>query len=324
MTTVLTLIAAASTILTAFFAAYGLTNQYRDSDGKITRAGKLALRGIFSSAVLSLLSIGLGVLKANMDQTAAIKKLQDETHRYTETLNRLERIVHNTERLSYPLSSANVSMQFLIGGSDKKLSAVRQSILDLLPIWNREIAENGMAFSDSKNYIIYHDRPQNHVNMILILDQTRIRDCSLSFTHVLILGPPGKSLRLANLNVVDDNQPLVTALFRDVVRETLVYYPDSDAFGYQLVYKPKVLLSDPRFSSMLDLLSSELAVSVLQPEDIRSWQVKAIRLFSDTGYSVSLDMKSFEIIGKPWPQITFTGKLRPSIDSSLGSSVDFR
>ena len=116
-----------SILATAGFAAFGLISRFKDDDGKLTWAGKVALAGIGLSALMSL---STQTLKAEFDRKSA--KAADEKHQ-----QELEDQLDNFKKQSAALSLLDGQQRRALAGTQQIQGQVTKTLAGLKTVQDR-------------------------------------------------------------------------------------------------------------------------------------------------------------------------------------------
>jgi hypothetical protein len=311
----LAVVTAVSVIVAAYFSAYGLRHKYRDDAGHITDAGRLALRGIVLSTLLSLLSVGLAAYRAYEERTAAVQRLSAETRQYIDTLARLEQITSNTTRLSYPISSAIVCVRIAIPGNHPEFIQLRDHLRSEIAQWQQENTSLSDAGYRDGGYRFSRNLKTRAIERVqLDADLTTLIMQDIRYGHWFVFDMPGARITNKRAAAGEEDVP-VKGHVGAIVKQTLTYIVDDDLFRFELHYRPAFDRGDPRLSSLLDLRGASLAVTFAPSFETGSWHLRSMYVYTESGYFLSVDTSTLTLLEDPL-FIIYAGRMHDRPETS--------
>jgi len=123
-----------------------LTHEYKDKSGKITKHGKIAIYGIFISATISVISVGINIRKVKVQELKQKESFVAEINRYTKTLNEIK-------RLAYPLTDLIIEETYELSNTAKGITEFNKSLPTLIESIRQNRKKYGVAIHKPKWYL---------------------------------------------------------------------------------------------------------------------------------------------------------------------------
>ena len=299
-------------ILTGFFSIYGLLHEYKDKEGILTKHGKIAIYGIVISLVLSVCSFGF---KLNADREAKmseLKSIKDELIYQNETINKLDSIIQNVERVNYPLSDLTIKLVFSIDTNSYSVRGLHKRMRETI---------NSLKKKENP----YRNFPEiraiyTSANKIPTRYVLRKNKNSKVFPNFQI--PPsmiGLFHRKNNTSIdtfnfrkrAGFNAIFTTPAFgmpkAEIHEEIIEYEVNTGKYMYSIIYTPKSTFSDTNVISHLDLPNSNLGFGMSNHNrNNHLWALEKISFRHSLGYITSFS--NFESTKKQFPQVSYFGK----------------
>lgn len=294
-----------SIILTGFFGIYGLLHEYKDKSGRITRNGKIAVYGILVSATISVIGIGVNLKKAKDQELKQRESFEAELKRYNITLNEIK-------RLAYPLTDLIVEESYELSDTNKEFIDFKKYLISLINSIKISREQHGIAINLPSG--VYDSWENNELTQISF---------DKGFTHFPKLSPPTQILCITDTTInmetlnIQKNQEQIDVLLTSPIYENnnlidkrLIYNTKTNRFLYKIKFKPTPFISTGRIISHKDLKITMLGISILLPEFHKSWMITKIIFLNTLGFRTEVEMKTFKILEKSWPEITMYGKIK--------------
>ncbi|MBT1698145.1 hypothetical protein KK083_14730 [Fulvivirgaceae bacterium PWU4] len=111
----------AATLLSGFFGVYGLLLDFKDKDGKITKAGRFALYVIIISGVIALVTQSIELYIDNQKSISDGQRILAQLDQNTKVLNGLDRTLN-------PIEDLTVSYDVIIPSNHTRLKSYTSSL----------------------------------------------------------------------------------------------------------------------------------------------------------------------------------------------------
>ena len=102
---------------------------------------------------------------------------------------------------------------------------------------------------------------------------------------------------------------LTSPIYGKLIDKRLTYNLRSMTYIYKIRFKPTPVLSTGKVISHIDLPNKLLGVSLLLPDSYKAWKIIEINFLNALGFKTKVELASFQVLGKPWPEITMFGSI---------------
>lgn len=301
-------------VLTGGFSIYGLVNNYKDKEGKLTKHGRIAIYGIIISLTLSIIGFGFKVRSDSIAKTDKLKQIENDVLRQELTINKLDSVITNIQRISYPLTDLEIELIYVFDSTSKSINNFHVNTVKktLQSIENKDYYD---YINHEEVYAYWNSGERNGTpDRLLIFNKAGSKFFpNLNIpTSALGLFEPTKKIDSMNFQDSNDFNVVFTAPVyqrpnNNIQEEKLLYHVDLGIYEYSIRYTPSSQFADPSVISHLDLKLVYAGLGAITPYDEKNWDLKSIVFRNSLGLT-----NKFEIIkstGKDWPELTFVGKI---------------
>ncbi|RLD36531.1 MAG: hypothetical protein DRJ10_01930 [Bacteroidetes bacterium] len=304
-------------VLTGFFSIYGLLNEYKDKDGKLTKHGKVAIYGLVISLTLSIVSFGFKLKSDSDDKEKKLIKIQDDLEHQMSTINKLDSVLNDIQRASYPLTDLEIAITYSFNSYSFSIKSFHNKFIKPILFSLENADKKDTPFSNK--IAIYWDTGQSNVPIkLLLLKSSKTKEFP-------VLTIPQSSLGLIENGLAIDSIDFKTnygigASFNtpgahsgDILlfQEKIEYFVNSDKYLYSFVYRPRARISNSTIISHLDLTAATVVLG-MNPNVLNSdWKLEKVGFYHSLGLVTYFS--EFIQTGMKWPNVSFYGSLDENI-----------
>ena len=297
-------------LMTGFFSIYGLLNTYKDKEGKLTKHGRIAVYGIVLSLTLSIVGFGIKLKKDSDDKTSKLKQIQQDIARQQLTIDKLDSVITNVDRLNYPLSDLQVTSTFLISDTSKEIETFHSRFKTIISDIKGQRKKYGVSLNTPKS--VYDIWEGDILKSIFIEKNAPIFpiDINLPMNVICFFDKSKKIDSLDLQRKPNDFDAVFTApVFgkesSNIIDKRLTYYPETNNYELKVTYIPQGHFATGNVISHKDIQKIRVGVSILLNDDIRNWKIGSIVFRNKLGYQTKIIGDSLIFTEQTWPKITY-------------------
>jgi hypothetical protein len=283
---------------------YGLKHEFKDKAGRLTKHGKIALRGIIFATVVSLLSLLINLRLDYVNEQAAHLAYENEIAMRDSTIKHLQSIESNTTRLQHPLTDFTCEIYYVIDDTCASIGPIHARMISLIDLINRneDLPEGYFHRIDSAG-----------LRSIGIANLSEV-DIDLDILPVGIIGlfTPGKNPLVfyaskdAKTDSVNDLRfRIPTAEYlRNSAGVELSYMVREHKYHVTISFNPRIDYSNGKLTSVFDLKAEKIGIALIGRYMQEKWPIEKILFKSKLGFEVPFYGTSFSSTGKSYPYYT--------------------
>lgn len=254
-------------LITGGFAVYGLLSPYR-VDGRITKAGKIAVVGCVIGTMLTIAGFSLRLRDAHNSQMAATARLQEDLHRHEQLLDRLY-------AMSHPLPECRVRITFRLDHAKASYPSVIQFLSDAV--------SRGKAFDMSEQ--IAYNGPEGPREPEPFPDYSSMPHVMLAISATPLLLEKFDFLRDA------DRRGLLIATQDALELLSLTYFKATDSLEVFFRFRPLIVKNNSSITTLADLTRNTSVGIALgmddSPSKVSDWHIEKFVIASPAGLEYS-------------------------------------
>lgn len=250
-------------LLTGGFALYALLSPYR-VDGRITKAGKIAVVGCVIGVMLTIAGFGLRLKDAHRSEMAGTAQLQAQLRRHEELLKRLY-------AMSHPLSECRVRITFQVDQAKVRQQSVIQFLNNAVSTgraydWSDRVVYTGPAKrGEPEPFPDYSSMPQ----LLLVISTTPL------------------SLGKFDIQRDANGEGVLFAMQDTLELLSLTYFKATDSLEVFFRFRPIIISNRSGMTSLADVtrdVSFGVALGMDDsPSRVSHWRIEQFVIASPAG-----------------------------------------
>lgn len=295
-------------ILTGGFSIYGMVNDFKDKEGNLTKHGRVAIYGIIISLTLSIIGFGFKLKSDSVAKTKKLEQIQQDVSRQEATLNKLESVINNIQRIGYPLTDLQIQLVYTFDSTSKSIIEFhRNTISQTLSLISK--GDYDRTGHVGEIYVVgISDERQGKPTSLTMINNEESELFPRIFIPYLNLGLFDSNQETDSLNFSNRND--FSAIFptpEDIMDERLRYNVDSGVYQYSISYIPSPQFTTSSIISHLDLKFASIGLGNLLAHDQKKWELESVTFRNSLG--LTNKFKIFKSTGKQLPELSFIGKI---------------
>jgi len=297
-------------LMTGFFSIYGLVNTYKDKEGKLTKHGRIAVYGIVLSLTLSVVGFGIKLKKDSDDKSSKLKQIQQDIARQQLTIDKLDSVITNVDRLNYPLSDLQIISTFIISDTSKEIQSFHSRFKTIINDIIGQHKKYGVVLNNPNSV---YDNWEGSILKSIFLEKNAPdfpNDINLP-TSVICLFDKSKKIESLDLQKRPNDfdavftAPVYGKESLNVIDKRLTYFPETNNYELKVTYTPQGHFATGNVISHKDLQKIRVGISILLNDDISNWKIGSIVFKNKLGYQTKIIGDSLIFTQQSWPKLTY-------------------
>jgi len=298
-------------LMTGFFSIYGLVNTYKDKEGKLTKHGRIAVYGIVLSLTLSVVGFGIKLKKDSDDKSSKLKQIQQDIARQQLTIDKLDSVITNVDRLNYPLSDLQITSTFAISDTAKQIQAFHTKFKETINDILRQRTKYGVTLNAPNS--VYDTWEGNVLNSVFIDKNSPIfpKDINLPMNVICLFS---KSIKIDSLDLKRKpndfdavfTAPIYNSDSQNLIDKRLTYFPLTKKYELRVTYIPQGHFATGNVVSHKDIKKVKVGISIVLSDDIKNWIIESIVFTNKLGYQTKIVGNNLNFSARCWPKLTYT------------------
>ncbi len=297
-------------LMTGFFSIYGLLHPYKDKDGKLTKHGRIAVYGIVLSLTLSVVGFGIKLKKDSDDKSSKLKQIQQDLARQQLTIDKLDSVITNVDRLNYPLSDLQIISTFIIPDTSKEIESFHSRFKTIINDIKGQRKKYGVALNTPNS--VYDIWDGDILRSVFIEKNAPIFPSDINLpTSVICFFDKSKKIDSLDLQKKPNDfdavftAPVYGKESSNIIDKRLTYFPETNNYELKVTYTPQGHFATGNVISHKDIQKVRVGISILLNDDIKDWKIGSIIFRNKLGYQTKISSDSLIFTQQSWPKLTY-------------------